>query len=996
MRLLNAKKNKLARWDRHSRTPIVILLVGLLVLVLQSHNLYQPASQPASQPAIRRQSTDEQEYLTQQSQQLSQSALPNASSSSSSSQSILDRSFFSANPNPNPTCQRLQETFGIDFAAISAPHAWSSHLDLLLEQSQLPEDKQFQEKDLVEWALHRITHRLPRGVQHLPRDWSSLETVLDKLVARYQHLKSPPTKSNTVPPAPVTILVMGGSVTMGINCYSPGRKVTTLRCAWAFRLESFLNQLAGFGEIYQRGDDSTKLVRVINKSSGGMNSAVGETLLRHEMMGPNTYDVIINAYATNDMHINTMKDAEKSGAKNAFGDFVMSIQQEFVRTVMSLETPCDNSNTDRKKQHQSPMLLFLNDYLGNEQRSILATTEGGHGIDLLASYYGFGAMSYPDMVRDLVYANTTDPHFSPNLWHQPNKVGMRREIHHTAVFHRIAVFLVSYYAWMAASTYCGLVVWSPDQQHSVSIRSGLPPRLTKHLVLDTVSEEWKNHDRLRSDSAKKNSLTAVIANISNDTPSLETPCDASANPRCALSWMSQFNFLSNKNIQEYFTPFVHQPSTTWTVVDQDGKNPKPGWSPSNDGLGQALVLDVPLTKRPVQTVVLFVMKSYGEKWENSTASVEVLQMTPEGTSWESVLGPRFVTGYHNKTTSETYTEELALPFMVAPPATLRIRLLLEGGHTFKLMGIAACDVAGDSTHLVSGSRPGFPRQCSIHQRESVVKQLPEQKCNEGMHFTQSCSFTKATTKGCIDPHWVRETYAQRSRGDDDLNFRAVFVGEACKNVQKVADILRVGTHDVKKYNFGGTDDCQKAVTYANDSGPPFASKSVCITSDPIEELRSATQTAGITDAELQILSANVAGSSENTLDEAMDRIGMKNKPIDYLWLEEEDPYKVFASGAADETLSRVRYLEFSISALQKGSFEELVLQRLAEQHNLVCYWSGTNHNLWRITDCWFSHYATKHWAKVACVNAAHDDARTLLERMEVVFADTLRKDQIFD
>jgi len=774
-------------------------------------------------------------------------------------------------------------------------------------------------------------------------------------------------------PAPVTILVMGGSVTMGINCYSPGWKVTSLRCAWAFRLESFLNQLAGFGEIYQRGDDSTKLVRVINKSSGGLNSAVGETLLRYEMMGPNTYDVIINAYATNDMHINTMKDAEKSGA-NAFGDFVMSIQQEFVRTAMSLETLCDN--TDRKK-HQSPMLLFLNDYLGNEQRSVLATTEGGHGIDLLASYYGFGAMSYPDMVRDLVYANTTDPHFSPNLWHQPNKVGMRREIHHTAVFHRIAVFLVSYYAWVTTSTYCGLVVWSPD--HSVSIHSGLPPRLTKHLVLDTVSEEWKNHDHLRRDSA--NSLTA-ITNISN----------ASANPRCALSWMSQFNFLSNKNIREYFTPFVHQPSTIWTVVDQDGKKPKPGWSPSYDGLGQALVLDVPLTKRPVQTVVLFVMKSYGEKWENSTASVEVLQMTPEGTSWESVLGPQFVTGYHNKTTSETYTEELALLRTVAPPATLRIRLLLEGGHTFKLMGIAACDAAGDSTHLVSGSRPGFPRQCSIHQRESVVKQLPEQKCNEEMYFTQSCSFTKATTKGCIDPHWVRETYAQRNRGDD-LNFRAVFVGGACKNVQRVADILRVGTHDVEKYNFGGTD-CQKAVTYANDSGPPFASKSVCITSDPIEELRSAIQTAGITDAELQILSANVAGSSE-TLDEAMDRIGMKNKPIDYLWLEEENAYKVFAPGAADETLSRVRYLEFSIDALQQGSFEELLLQRLAK-HNLVCYWSGTNHNLWRITDCWFSHYATKHWAKVACVNAAHDDARTLLERMELVFAETLRKDQIFD
>ena len=899
------------------------------------------------------------------------------SDSDSDSQSILG-----IPANPNPTCQRLQETFGVDIAAVSAPHVWSSHLDLLLERSQLPADKKFEEKELAEWALHQITHRLPRGVQHLPRDWSSVETVLDKLVARYRHLKSPAattttTEANTTPP-PVTILVMGGSVTMGINCWSPGYKVSNLSCSWPFRLESFLNQLAGFGENYRRRDDSTKLVKVINVARGGLNSDIGEALLRYEMLGPNTYDVIINAYATNDMHYNTMKDAENTGA-NTFGDFVMSIQQKFVRTVLSLETPRDN--TDREQQHHSPMLLFLNDYIGNEQRPVLATTEGGHGIDLLASYYGFGAMSYPDMVRDLVYANTTDPNFSPDKWHQPDEVGMRREIHHTAVFHRIAVFLVSYYALMATSTYCGLVVWSPD--HSDSIRSGLPPRLTKHLVLDSISEEWKNHDRLRRESP--NSST-VITSTSNDT-TLETP---SANPRCVLSWMSGFEYFSGTNVREYFARFLHQPSTTWTVVDEDGKKPKPGWSPPYDGLGQALVLDVPLTERPVQNLVLYVMKSYGEKWENSAGSVEILQQAPGGTTWESVLGPHVITGYHDKQTSETYAEELALPRMVAPPATLRIRLVLEGGHTFKLQGIAACDAAGDNTHLVPGSRPGFPNQCSIHQRESVVTQLPERKCNEDSHALQSCSFTQATTRGCIDQHWVRETHARQSRGDDP-KFRAVFVGRACKNVPKVADILRVGTHDVEKYAFGGTG-CQKDVTYANDSGPFYAAESVCITKDPTKELQSAKQTAGITDTEIQILSADVEGSSE-TLDNVMDRVGMKNTPIDYLWLE-GNPYEVFAPGAADEILSRVRYLEFSIGWEQQGSFEELVLQRLAG-HDLVCYWRGGDHNLWRITDCWFPHYATKHWAYAACVSAAHDDARTLLDRMELVFAETLLKDQVF-
>ena len=143
---------------RHYLTTFVILMGSLLyvsnVLNQPTMHDFQPASQQMSEKTI-----DERAGVVEQPQ-TSHSTLPNASNSSNI-QSILD-----IPANPNPTCQRLQETFGVDFAAVSAPHAWSSHIDLLLERSQLPEDKKFKEKDRIEWVLRQIPHRLPRGVQH--------------------------------------------------------------------------------------------------------------------------------------------------------------------------------------------------------------------------------------------------------------------------------------------------------------------------------------------------------------------------------------------------------------------------------------------------------------------------------------------------------------------------------------------------------------------------------------------------------------------------------------------------------------------------------------------------------------------------------------------------------------------------------------------------------------------------------------------------------------
>ena len=47
-------------------------------------------------------------------------------------------------------------------------------------------------------------------------------------------------------------------------------------------------------------------------------------------------------------------------------------------------------------------------------------------------------------------------------------------------------------------------------------------------------------------------------------------------------------------------------------------------------------------------------------------------------------------GFHDKKTSEMYTEEMELNELIYPPSMLQIRLQLISGTTFKVMGLAVC------------------------------------------------------------------------------------------------------------------------------------------------------------------------------------------------------------------------------------------------------------------------------------------------------------------
>jgi hypothetical protein len=120
-----------------------------------------------------------------------------------------------SNGGNNPICAMLATPF-----APSAGSLWMHNLDRIHQASRLAQDKDFSASDFTAQVLHVISPRLPLSVKSQTRERSVLDSIMKKAFARYQYLKQGDDGTASTPPPPVRIVVMGGSVTKGVNCYA--------------------------------------------------------------------------------------------------------------------------------------------------------------------------------------------------------------------------------------------------------------------------------------------------------------------------------------------------------------------------------------------------------------------------------------------------------------------------------------------------------------------------------------------------------------------------------------------------------------------------------------------------------------------------------------------------------------------------------------------------------------------------------------------------------
>jgi hypothetical protein len=640
---------------------------------------------------------------------------------SSSKQQASAKAMNEANSDEHDFCELLPQG--------STQDIWMSHLSQLLEHSIHPFDKK--ERNFVDLHAHVLhllsTERFDRSLQgSLPhRQWSSIQSAL-QITRRRQLaiLEQKRTGDNTTAlSSRLNIVVMGGSVAEGDKCESRYKavqqKMRRRNCAWPFRLQFLLDRFLGSDDI----------VKVTTATVGGTNSEAALVLLEYDLipLPLSQVDILIHAYATNDMHAYTQESAAKNNV--TLRDRVFDLTEQFVRRALHQPHPQCAAGRRSKKDappapaasKPSPLIMYLNDYLGNEQNGLLDTAVIAQTIPFLTNYYGIHYTSYADAVRDLVYSDTGERTFSP-YWKIMNETTgvLFREVHPGMGAHVGMAFTMLYHFLHLTVTHCQNRYdvqeekrWDPvatakgkakekdyaGNRYSYNTMDGLlpelkgsfpmekhfklplkppkvmPPPLYPNMTLDTVSKAWRG---------------AAESRDCSNTPHYENAC--------IYAWVSRIS--ENCMVLSHLNSIVATNTVTNQGWEAQYEFKKMGLIPTL-GRESLLVLQFPNLTQPISSIMMMVLKSYGPKWENSTVRLQAfasdaptvpVDNETSSAQWRRLqLSMDHFAGYHGKNTSEQYSYVTKLVDGPVPVGDhLRLSIQLVGGNTSKIMGMAVC------------------------------------------------------------------------------------------------------------------------------------------------------------------------------------------------------------------------------------------------------------------------------------------------------------------
>jgi len=434
-----------------------------------------------------------------------------------------------------------------------------------------------------------------------------------------------------------------------------------LPCAWPWRLNHYINDLLGF-----------EAVQIENIAVGGINTDVGEKIVNFglypESFLPGGPDVIINAFSSNDMHIKTMQDATASN--ETIEEAVFRMTQKFVRAVL-------------KKCDSPPMLIFVDDYLGNEQRTISELMTSSKAIRSLADYYGFMAISFADSFRHIVYGSVEESWFSPP-W--VGSDGWERQIHPGFGFHTVAPIIFTFNIMNAVISFCNeeafsyclgslstcapsIAVVDPSSINGApkTLPDGLPPPLTSNLELEHVTSLWRQE-------SKEQNAECLDRKSSKSIPKVP----------CSFAWISGINSAAKDKDLRTLMEGVTLNNVGWEAVkDHD----KVGLVVTG-GVGSKLSLGFETLSTSVNTVTLMAMKSYGDEWYGSEIEVCLFR----GKDNEEAIFKKVISGYHKSQTSVSYTYNFELDDdkSFVEGEYLKLDITFVAGKKFKVTGMGLC------------------------------------------------------------------------------------------------------------------------------------------------------------------------------------------------------------------------------------------------------------------------------------------------------------------
>jgi hypothetical protein len=685
---------------------------------------------------------------------------------------------------------------------------WTRYIDQILSASQHDRlDPQYQLQQITRDILHTITPRLDLSIRSLPLyNHRQYQTIFQKLQARREYLQNTQTTTTTAtrssttrmkrddiqksnisssfssssssstsassssPPPPLRILVMGGSLARGIMCNTGLPRYMDDKCSWPERLQLLLNYDYVTGQRYHhhhhRDHDNGHhplllLVEVYNVAVGGWNTAVSNTVLQYDLLSDQRHwypDIIINAHSTNEMHANTVQNA--LARNQSHWDAAFDMTQDFIRTVLkrccmvaaAADNNHNNHNNNQSPLNEPPLLIYFDDYLGNDQRSILDTTIASQGTHILAKYYGIGYVSFADVVRDIVYRQTNETIFSPHGWYKSNNINknnnnnnMQREVHPGYGMHIASSFVLAYYLLTLAMSFLGMEEYYTQYHHnnnnkaqqqftklttqSTGDTSLLPPKLDRSLLLDHISERYSDPNTAERRVCQQQ----------------QQQQQSSWQRKCPVSWLIEASpgSYSVEATMEYFHPYLVKSLPQEWVWFNAGirQRPKYGFTPVpvvdkklsghlGPGTNRTMTLEFHYDDHddhddhddndqqqqqqqqqgPIQSVTVFYIQRNDMKWKGTEMTVSVFSLVQDdddddnntGTSHQHpkqqdekpkrealpLIAQTSITNYHPQILRD---DKVKMTIDLIPPQShFQIQFKHTGGVSFRMTGMAIC------------------------------------------------------------------------------------------------------------------------------------------------------------------------------------------------------------------------------------------------------------------------------------------------------------------
>ena len=460
--------------------------------------------------------------------------------------------------------------------------------------------------------------RLRRSVR--PATLSANDAKIKRIMNVLWNRYSDPNKN-----PPLQVLVFGGSPTVGSNCERNRHFGKHGSCAWPGHLQDFLNAYLGFDAI-----------NIVNYGMGGSSSHLARIMLQLRLfpksMLPDGPDVVINSYAVNDFSYHAGEEVSSG----------LSFQAMF---AAFLEAVNQITNCERDR----PLTIFLDDFSINylDKNLIQPVEDYRAEIAKHTSFHQVLTVSLIDVTSDFLYSGSKYEKLLID-WKGDKK-------HLTWGGHVAVVTIFAYNAMTLLLHACDSlstmpVSALPKDEPSLLDAQFRPPLDSPDLSLVNVNTEWaQRHAR----------------------------CDKTQQSKtCPFAWIALAKEDEHQDIADVSDIMVS--AKNWRYVNK--------WPPINHGLygsrNGLATLKVADTTNIISTITIIYMKSYSEKWYNSTVQANVLLCGNETASVE-------LSGFHKKNTSEYYTQTIEFD-NAGTCGSVVLNLQMTGGNTFRIMGLSFC------------------------------------------------------------------------------------------------------------------------------------------------------------------------------------------------------------------------------------------------------------------------------------------------------------------